>query len=132
MDIKLTRSTDINNTVVHDLHLTEGSMTMVVDVESIQQHVKCRLLEFKGEWFLNRNEGMPYFQLILQKSTPLAIVREIFRKAIASTPGVRTVTKLDVLVDSNTRTASLTFDATTDTGQILTVGFGDFVIELGS
>lgn len=130
MDIKLSRQINGENALVHDIYIENGSPALVTQLESIQQHLKVRLLMFKGEWFINREEGVPYFQTVFEKGTPVGVVREIYRRAIATTPGIVAIRRLEVSVDSATRVGSVSFQATTDLGQILTVGFGEFVIEL--
>lgn len=89
--------------------------------EAIAQRILVRLRWFKGEWFLDENQGIPYFQVLLGvKSPDIALVSGLLRRAILSTPGVARVQSLDLSYDSSTREASLAFVAETDDGAILT------------
>lgn len=89
--------------------------------EAIAQRILVRLRWFKGEWFLDENQGIPYFQVLLGvKSPDIALVSGLLRRAILSTPGVARVQSLDLSYDSSTREASLAFVAETDDGAMLT------------
>ena len=41
----------------------------VENIDGLVQRIKIRLLVFLGEWFLNIDRGIPYFQEILEKGT---------------------------------------------------------------
>lgn len=70
-----------------------GKLVLISDQdtdEEILQRIKIRLRFFKGEWFLNTEHGIPYFQDILgSKSLDNNIIESIFRKAILDVKGVK-------------------------------------------
>lgn len=81
--------------------------------------VRERLQLIAGEWFLNLDAGIPYFErdgveperVILGERFDEARIREPFLKAILSTPGVVAVTQLAIVFDGETRTVSITWRA---------------------
>lgn len=121
---------DIRLDFTHDLDLTNTlhNLTLVEGEEAIQQQLRIRMQFFLAEWFLDTREGIPYYRDILIKNPNLAVVRDVFRKAIITTPGIVEVEDLTVTLDTKTRTATVSFRATMDTGEILV--FGPFIIEI--
>lgn len=89
-------SIDINpaSATYRDLVLVAGDLALTSDVNPagthyILQNILQRLSMFRGEWFLNKTIGVPYFQQILVKSPNKAVVDRIFQDTVLSTPGVR-------------------------------------------
>lgn len=101
-----------------DLDLSSGDLRMTTGVEAIAQGIQVRLLAFRGEWFLDLDDGVPYFETILGQKFNEAVARDTFRAAIAAAPGVIQVTALALSFDGPTRTLSLSFEALTDLGAI--------------
>lgn len=99
----------------HDLVLVDGDLVLGADVA---QAVKIRLLFVRGEWFLNRLQGVPYFEQIFVKNPNLSHVSAIFRKTILDTPGVNELTSFSFDFDNATRVFTLTWAADTDEGEI--------------
>lgn len=90
-----------------DIILDNFDLQLTTDEENIAQGIECRLKFFSGEWFLNRNLGIPYFQSVLKKNPNLNAVNAIFRNAILSAPGVEEITTYTAEYDNNTRTYSI-------------------------
>ena len=49
----------------HDLAIIDFDLQLTTDQQAIAQRVKQSLLLFKGEWFLDRDLGVPYYEDIL-------------------------------------------------------------------
>lgn len=86
-----------------DLEVTLGSARMVTGTEALAQRLSIRLKTFRGDWFLNVLEGVPYHDFVLRKRTTAAVRREVFRKTIATTRGVQQIVSLNVELDQRTR-----------------------------
>lgn len=113
----------ITGDLVHD----GRRLQLVADVPAIAQSLRTRLMTFEGEWFLDEEFGVPYFQTVFGKQASLIAVREVFREIIADTPGVLGIVKLELKRASaaNPRSFALSFSVTTDTGELsLTVPVG--------
>lgn len=100
----------------------DGDITLsgdVVDgIEAVRQSVRARCLMFSGEWFLDPTDGVPYIDQVLIKKPDTSLVASVFRARIEATPGVRVVTSIRCDLDRLTRSASITFAATTDLGEL--------------
>jgi hypothetical protein len=111
-----------------DLDLTGHRLNLITGEAAIEQNLRIRLRFFLGEHFLDLRQGMPFFSEILIKNPNMLLVRSIFRQAILDTAGISAVTSLTASINSSTRTLSLNFAATMDTGAELV--FAPFIIEI--
>jgi hypothetical protein len=98
-----------------DLALENGTPSVGADVP---QAIGIRLKFVLGEWFLDQELGIPYYESIFVKAPGIDRIKAIFREAILSTPGVGELTALDVDYNPSTRRFGLTFKCTTDEGEI--------------
>jgi hypothetical protein len=129
LDIKVTYETDDDNTIAGDLHLTDGDVVWIDGAEAVAQHIRARLKMFKGEWFLNEDEGVPWFDEIFEKGTTDARISAILRQVILGTPGVTTLTSLTLERNRAERSLAVTFEAVTDEGvNIVSSDYGEFSI----
>lgn len=120
-----TTTLDDDNTVIGDLHLTDGDLVEVTGIQATAQELRSRLLFFKGTCFADLSEGVPYFQEILIKGVSIPRVREIVRQVIAGHPAIIDVPRIDITLDRATRAATISFDARTNEGLVVSsVDFG--------
>src|SRR5574344_76277 len=82
------------------------------------QRIKHRLQTFRGECFLDRNIGVPYFEEVLKKNPDLSGIRSLLASIIASVEGVKKVLSLEVLFDKAARHLSVEFSAEGKDGTI--------------
>ena len=94
---------DLLLTPTGDLDLTTNDLRLVTGSNEIAQHLRIRLKFFLGEWFLDTRIGVPYIQQVLRKRPQLAIVQDIIRRTVLSTPGVVGLLSLSFDLDSTTR-----------------------------
>ena len=100
-----------------ELVIANGDWQLAADEPAIRQGIKVRLRFFEGEWYLDLEEGVPYFQEVLVKNPSLVAVREVFRQALAAAPGVREVLTLNVSYVSLTpRTVRVDWQVQSDVG----------------
>lgn len=120
MDLKLTMVADADNPVVGDVYLENGQPVWVTGKDAIVQHVWIRLRRFRGEWFLNLDDGIPR-ESVLGKGATEDSARRALSRVILDTPGIATLNRIDVAVDTATRRLSVTsIEATTIDGIVLT------------
>lgn len=92
-----------------------GDLVLVSGLDAIVQGCRIVLQMFQGEWFLNLDVGIPYWQSILGQKPAVAIAaaRIFFRRELEAVEGVERVTKLDISYTGATRTLSITWQVTT-------------------
>lgn len=103
-----------------DLEITRGRTRVVRGNEALAQRLAIRLKFFRGDWFLDVAQGVPYHDFVLRKRTTPAVRREVFRRAIVTTRGVKELVSLDVELDPATRTLRVTGEVITDDLSTLT------------
>jgi len=106
---------DSNN----DILVQNGTFTLVEGAAETVQSVRCRLLMYMGEWFLDTTAGTPYFQEIFIKPANLANIESIFKQRILETDGVTKLNSFFMDYDGgNSRNLSVSFEAETKYGTI--------------
>ena len=111
-----------------DLDLTGHRLNLIEGTAAIEQQVRLRCRFFLAEWWLDERLGVPYFRDILIKNPNIELVDSLFRNAVRTTPGISAVNKMEVSIDAATRTLSVSFTATMDTGEVLV--FSPFIVEI--
>src|SRR6266850_6725631 len=119
-DLRIVLAVDSNNPDVGDLYLNaQGTAELASTLsQQVAQELWIRLHFFKGEWFLDPAQGVPYFQSILGHKGSLNIVGQIFRTVILSVPGIKSLDTFD-LTREPSRGVGLTFSVTLTDGAVL-------------
>lgn len=102
----------------NDLVIENNNLVLVSDLEEVRMLVYERLRTFLGEWFLNLNIGVPYFQEIFKKGTNLLTVSARLKETIIDTPGVLQLTWFNMDYEETTRVLSVSFDTLCSDGVI--------------
>lgn len=105
----------------NDIFFTNYGLTFVSDSDDeILQRIKIRLRFFQGEWFLNINHGVPYFQSILgEKPLNLNLVSNLLIDQILDVEGVGSVEETIIDYDEVERKVKFEFIAKTVSGTSL-------------
>ncbi len=112
-------SRDLLLTDAGDLDLSGNAAHLSEDLQAIRQSITIHLKFFRGEWFLDEDAGLPYFQEVLIKNPQLPAVQSVFRAELLKVPGVASVESLSLVFTASTRSLVVTFRVVTDTGEIL-------------
>lgn len=115
----------------HDLLLTAGGNLRLTSgvPEAAAQRLTVRLAMFLGEWFLDANAGVPYFQSILTTVPDDSALRTIFRRQIEADPYVATVTKLTLTIDRSARSLRVEFTAQLIEGSELAIVIAESLVD---
>lgn len=101
----------------HDL-VIGTDLSLSTGLDAIAQGIKVRLLTVRGEWRLNLDSGVPYYEDILGQRFDQTRIHAAIREAILSTPGVRDIISLESSFDGATRTLSVAWEVTSIYGTI--------------
>ena len=101
-----------------DIDLVDGSVYLTTGIESVRQSLIQRIRLFRGEWFLDLSEGVPYYEDILKKKPDIYVVDAAFKATILETPGVIELVEYELDYSKVDRTLSLSFKARSDDGII--------------
>ncbi len=110
--------------VTSDLDFSRG-------IEAVAQSCRIALQMVQGEWFLDLDVGIPYWEEILAQKPLVAIEasRVAFRRELLSIEGVIDILKLDITYISETRTMSVVWQVLTGLGETPT---DTIALEIGS
>jgi hypothetical protein len=110
-----------------DVDMARG-LQFVGDVEAVLAGARFRLGLIRGEWFANRDVGVPYFPRdeidagveILGQPFEEAKIRRYISEALLSTPNLTTLLGLTVSYDNATRTCTVEWEARASWGDTIT------------
>ena len=132
MELRAVIRPDFNNPDPGDLFLDDtGDAVQSEDLAlEVAQRITVRANFFRSEWFLDLNEGTPWYQHVLTKAPPDRVIRSVLRGVIADCEGVASLDQLLYSI-SRERTMSVDFRATLDNGTTLTSRtYGPLYIDL--
>lgn len=117
--LKKTLAVDSDNPILSDMHLTAGDATEVDGDDATFQELRSRLLLPRGSFFNDENEGLPYFEEILEKGTTNVRIKQLLRQAILTHPAIVDVPVLELVRDRASRSGTVVFEARTLAGTII-------------
>lgn len=100
---------DIKLDSVGDIHVGASGMELIGGIDGVAQLVRIAIKLFRGEWFLNTEVGVPWYQRILGQKPTQAEVRAALLEEIKGIPGVLDVPQLSVAFDGTTRRMTATW-----------------------
>lgn len=101
-----------------DLEIKNGDLRLTSGDDGVRQHLQQRLKTFLGEWFLDLDVGLPYFQDILVKNPNVNQIDGIVKQKILTTPGVVELLSFTMNFDSSARALSVEFEYSSFSGEI--------------
>lgn len=106
-----------------DLYLEpDGSLAVVRDAEAIGQHVSQRLMAHLGEWFLDKEVGVPWIRDILGKTYDPVMAESVLKAEILNTDGVVDINSFSTRFDRVSRgLSSFDIEVTTEYEQTVRV-----------
>ena len=96
----------------HDLEIIDFDLRLTDDSTRVAQRVKRALLLFKGEYFLDSELGMPYYNDILGTKNSLDSIRSLFINEISSVEGVKEINAFDMVFSDVTRELTIQLKVT--------------------
>ena len=104
----------------NELLISNGDLVLTTsDLDNIYQNIRQKLRIFKGEWFLDRTLGLPFFESILEKNPNSAFVATLFKNIILETQGVTKLNTFTMDFEGVNRKLFVAFTATIITGEVL-------------
>jgi len=100
----------------YDLRIKDGVFLVVNSSDEIAQRVRIHLQRYLGEWFLNINLGVPYYQSILGEKDR-TLIELYLRKEIGQIEGVEKIKSFEIVQNYTTRTVTVNIKITTVYGE---------------
>lgn len=96
--------------------------------DAVIQRLRVRFQFFKGEYFLDTQIGVPYRESILVKNPNPIVISFIFRRVLLGTPGVKSVSQFNAVLDKPNRALLVSFEAVLDDGAIIRSQSEPFIV----
>jgi hypothetical protein len=100
-----------------DLVVSDYQLALIEGSDYLAQKIESTLRWFRGEWFLDREGGVPWFQSILGKQD-LNEVNSIFLSVVSGVEGVARVISFETQYIGATREYRVSFEVLSDEGEI--------------
>lgn len=101
-----------------DLLVSNFDLQLIDGIDQIKQNLAIRLRFFLGEWFLDIEQGIAYYQDIFIKSPNQIQVENILKNEILETDGITELTSFESEYDTVLRKYTVAFTALADEGEI--------------
>lgn len=98
---------DLKLNIDGDLAIEGGDLVLISGHQAVGQDIATCLKSCRGDWILDVNVGIPYFDFIFVKNPNRLIINAIITEAIESRPGVDRVINMVYDFDAVTRTLTL-------------------------
>lgn len=132
MELAIALKIDGENPTVGDLQLSGGDLVWLDDFAlETAQRLTVKFNFFRGEWFLDRRQGTPWYQELLVKEPDRNVARGVFRQIILSDPGVAEIISLTLSEPDSDRQAEVVFSARLKNGAVLrSTDHGPFLVRV--
>lgn len=132
MELAAAFTLDVENPIAGDMRLSGGNVVWLTDLASeVDQRLRSRLQFVRGEWFLDRRKGFPYFQVVFVKDPDLKVIRSLYSKTIRTTQGVAAINTLNLALSTAERKLALDFSLRLSDGTtFLSRDYPPFILEV--
>lgn len=86
-----------------DYALINGKFQFVSGAEHTKNRISQRFKFFRGEWWFDPRQGIPYRRDVFVKNPNLLVVKALFQQVLKTTPGVKALIKSNLTLDKATR-----------------------------
>lgn len=93
----------------HDVFLEGGTLSVATGADFVVQKIRTLLLAYRGEWYLNTDSGVPWFQTILTNPTDVEENESILKRVILTPRGVTSITEFTATFDEQERDMTVVF-----------------------
>jgi hypothetical protein len=102
-----------------DIVIDNQGLHFATGLSGVAQLIRTRVLMFAGEWFLNLDVGIPWYDTVFADDYDERTAYDALRAEILGTPGVVSIVSLTLTRDPFLRTVAIAYECT--------VSFGDTV-----
>lgn len=93
----------------HDISISAYDVVLTDETTEVVQRVKQALLLILGEWFLDRDLGVPYLDTVFGERNSFDAIQAMFVQVIKSVYGVKEVLELTLQLDNESRLLTVDF-----------------------
>lgn len=101
-----------------DLEITQGDLSWVRGTEALAQRLRFALRHFRGEWELDTEFGVPWYEQVLRKGVSANTLAATFKEVILSTDGVQGLESFSLEHDRANRRLHVRFSVKATSGTL--------------
>lgn len=112
----------------HDSMFGGSQRDFASGAEAAQQRLRCRILYILGEWFLDTDGGVPWWQPedsdvepIMGGKKNLTYAETVLKQTILETDGIATIESFSINVNPTSRKMTVSCSVTTVDGDAFTI-----------
>lgn len=100
------------------LDISDDGIGQLDGVQSAIARATQHMLFARGEWFIDRSIGIPYFtEMLGNRSTPLEIIADALAIEVSRVAGITSAVVRSARLDDSTGVLSVKMDVTTTDGE---------------
>ena len=107
----------MTQTLSRGLPIKDGNLVVANGQEAISLLVQFHLQFQRGEWFLNQNEGVPYYERVLGQPLPPALVANEIAAQVREVEGVLTIENIAATLMADRISVRVSMDIITEFGR---------------
>lgn len=107
----------------NDFIIKNGEFEIITDAEQTIQNIRERLLSYLGDYFLDLEHGVPYYQTIFTKPFNLTNVENIIKSKVLEDEDVTEFAQFTTTFDPERRSLSISMVVNTVYGSTVEVAF---------
>jgi hypothetical protein len=105
----------------HDIDISDFDLEFTTPFQLTTQKIKQALSLFKGEWFLNANAGLPYYEEIFGKNNSLARIETLYIRALQAIPEIVEIESFNIELDNVTRKLKIDFEVRDNANNLISI-----------
>lgn len=109
---------DLKLDTSRDIYVEDYDLVLVTGADEVAQHLLVGLLLFRGEWFLDEEAGIPYYQHIFVAAPNSRVIEGLFRQDILGDADVEALTVFEMDINRATRKLDIDFTAVSKIGEV--------------
>lgn len=114
-----------------DISFPAGLLRFTADnVEAAVQSARLKFQFWRGEWFLDVTQGVPYIELVFVKPTNLPQLEALCRRILRSIPEIDAVPVVSLTHDRETRALTVDWEVIVGGRLVSSADYGPFVLGL--
>lgn len=101
-----------------NIDVTGNKLVIIKDLDALVQYIEQKYSMAKGEYFLDKRLGIPYFENIFIKGVNAYNVETILKRVLISIEEVYEITSFEIDIDSAQRKLTVNFECNTQFGEL--------------
>lgn len=104
--------------ITNDIIISKRNLVLIISKEALAQLCESRLLMLKGDYFLDKTQGIPYISQVFVKTSDRSLVDSFFKNTLLAIEDVNSIISYSGEYIGATRTYKIKFEVDTVLGTV--------------